>query len=85
MINSSPSINSKTMLSFQMKQLKSELPKSCTYLAPYKTHKGELYVRVIVNKQESLFTIPDSFVFKKADLDELKSQILKKIKEDVSK
>lgn len=84
MSNNSPTIGSKTMLSFQMKQLKSELPRICTHLAPYENYKGDLYIRVIVAGKESLFTIPDNVVFKKADLDELKSQILKKIEGDVS-
>lgn len=78
--------DARAMWAFQMKNLKASLPSSCTHLAPYKNSKGEYYVRVIIHDMEYLHNIPEGFIFKQADLDELRNQLLDKCeKGNVSK
>lgn len=81
---SNTGLNPIALFGLQIRNLKKDLPKACTNLSPYKNFKGEYYVRAIVNDMEYLFNIPKGFVFKSADLTELKNQILSKCEENVT-
>ena len=77
-------INPGMMFAYTVKNLKASLPKECTHLAPYKDSNGQHFVRAIVNKTEYLFTVPEGLIFKNADVTELREQITKLCKGDVS-
>ncbi len=61
-----------------VKNVKNRLPKACSFLAPFKTLKGEYQVLAIVNKEELLFTTPALLKFTSADIEELHSVLLDK-------
>jgi len=61
-----------------IKQLKKELPNSCTFLAPHLDSTGEMCIKTIVNKEDHYFSLPDNLEFTKADIDRLKNLILEK-------
>jgi hypothetical protein len=78
-----PQIDPKFIFGHTIKSLKKQLPKQCTYLSSYKDSKGDYYVRAVINGSEYLFTIPPGFIFKAADVNELKSQILQICEQNV--
>lgn len=67
-----------------LKNLKSSLPKVCTFLSSYRTSKGEDLILAKINGNSYYFTPPPNFIFRLADLEELKSQIIEKCNSDVS-
>ena len=68
-----------------IKNIKKSLPSACTFLSPYKTSKGEYYVRAIVGGNNFYYTVPEDFVFTQADIDRLVFSIKEKCEDYVSK
>lgn len=73
-------IDNRMLFGFRMKALKAELPSQVSFLAPYKTHKGEYRIKAIVNGDEYQFTAPEDLNFTNADIEELRMGILAKCK-----
>lgn len=71
-------IDNRLLFGLRMKELKSELPSQVSFLAPYKTYKGEYRVKVVINKEEYQFTVPEDLNFTNADIEELRVGILAK-------
>lgn len=68
--------------------IKSRVPKTCSYLSFYKNSKGEHHIRAVYKhsgkKEEALYTIPQDFVFNKADFEYIEELITEKCKQYVN-
>jgi len=72
-------IDPRYIYALTLRELKKSLPKECTFLAPFTNRKGQNMVKYIVKGQDYYSSIPPNFIFKKADFDELRDNILSKI------
>lgn len=61
-----------------IKDIKARLPRTCTFLSPIKTIKGELQVRAVINNSEYRFLTPENLDFSKADIKRLENLLLEK-------
>ena len=57
--------------------LKKSLPSVCTFLASFKTVKGEYQVKAVIKKETYHFSTPENLDFTQADINELHAQLLK--------
>ena len=74
-------VDNRVIFSNILKNIKTVLPKSCTFLSPFKTASGEYQARAIINGTTYHFTVPANLSFTKADIKELSSQLLEICKE----
>lgn len=63
--------------------IKKGLPKSCTFLAPYKDINGDYSVKANVDGTTYYYSVPRGLIFTQAAIKELHSQILEKCTTDV--
>ena len=80
MLDSNKFFSNKSMYLGMLKLLKKELPRECTFLASFTNSNGTAMVKYIVNKKEYYSSIPPDFKFSNADVNQLKDNILSKIK-----
>jgi hypothetical protein len=76
-----PDVDPRVFFRLAIIDVKKSLPKTCTFLAPYKTRKGEYYVKAIVKRKgkdvvEKFYSVPPNFVYTTADKERLKEQVL---------
>lgn len=72
--------DNRSMYLGMLKLVKKELPRECTFLAPFTNSNGMAMVKYVVNKKEYYSSIPPDFTFSAADVEQLKDNILSKIK-----
>lgn len=58
-----------------VKTLKSEVPKQCTFVSPYKDHKGEFTLMYKVGGQDYHISVPEDYDITVADRTRIKTLI----------
>lgn len=68
----------KIILDYQLKSLKSMLPKSCTFLATITDKNGNVRVEAVIKKKRYDISIPEDMRLNKAHLERIQLEILSK-------
>ena len=80
MLDSNKFFDNRAMYLGMLKILKKELPRECTFLSSFTNRNGVHMVKYVVNKKEYYSSIPPDFTFSAADVNQLRDNILSKIK-----
>ena len=76
-----PQVTRGQIFALIVKNIKKDLPSSCTHLAPYKKANGEYKVRAIINGTTYLFPTPEDLIYDQTQLSVLTELINDKIGE----